>query len=101
MEDCSIERAGIANLDFTGDLIGKSSETIPTVKIFRTKGLKYVGVLGANQKLAQAENFDTPLLLINWFKSICGRVTPQVQDAIEDATKNDAAFKAAWNDHVD
>jgi hypothetical protein len=40
--------------------------------------------------------------VISWFKNLnCGAVTPEVQDAIEDATKHDEAFKAIWNEHVD
>ena len=28
-------------------------------------------------------------------------ITAEIEDAIEDAAKNDEAFKAAWNEHVD
>jgi hypothetical protein len=100
MEDYSIERAGIANLDFTGELIGQSTGPVPRIKIYRTKANKYVGETGANQKMAQAEPFDNPAVLINWFKSTTG-ITGEIQDAIEDAAKHDEAFKAAWNEHVD
>ena len=103
MEDYSIERAGIPNLDFTGDLIGQSAGPAPTVKIYRTKALKYVGELRANQKFAQAQgDYDKPIDLINWFKTVnYGNLAPEVEDAIEDASKNDAGFKAAWNMYVD
>src|SRR6185312_9384314 len=102
MEDFSIERAGIPNLDFTGDLIGKSGGPTPTIKIYRTKDLKYVGELRANQKYAQAKGgFDKPIDLINWFKSVnYGSLAPEVEDAIEDATKNDGGFKDVWNEHI-
>ena len=102
MEDYSIERAGIANLDFTGELIGQSGGPIPKVKIYRTKALKFIGQLRADLKMAQAQHFDKAVDLINWFKAINGgSVNPEVQDAIEDATKHDEVFKAAWNEHVD
>lgn len=98
MQDYSIERTGIPNLDFTGDLIGQSAGPTPVVKIYRTKGLKYVGEMKANQKLAQAQGFDSPQDLVNWFKTFnYGTISPDVQDAIEAATKNDEQFKAAWN----
>lgn len=102
MEDYSIERGGIANLDFTGELIGQSGGPNPRVKIYRTKDIKYIGELKADQKLAQAQPFDKPADVISWFKNLnYGAVSPEVQDAIEDATKHDEAFKAIWNEHVD
>jgi hypothetical protein len=99
MQDYSIERAGIPNLDFTGDLIGQSAGPAPVVKIYRTKALKYVGELRANQKLAEAQGgFNTPQDLVNWFKGFnYGAINPDVQEAIEAATKNDEPFKTAWN----
>jgi hypothetical protein len=101
MEDYSIERAGMANLDFTGELIGQSSGPNPRIKIYRTKALKFVGEVRADQKMAQAQHFDNPVLLINWFRSLFNVITSEAQDAIEDAAKHDDAFKAAWNEHVD
>jgi hypothetical protein len=100
MEDFSIERAGVANLDFTGELIGQSTGSTPRIKIYRTKAGKYVAEISTNQKMAQAGHFDNPVVLINWFKNTTG-ITGEIQDAIEDATKHDEAFKAAWNEHVD
>src|ERR1700690_3532613 len=98
MEDYSIERAGIANLDFTGELIGQSTGPTPRIKIYRTKAGKYVGETGANQKIAQAQHFDNPVVLINWFKNTTGSITGEIEDAIEDAAKHDDGFKAAWNE---
>lgn len=102
MQDYSIERVGIPNLDFTGDLIGQNGGPVPTVKIYRTKALKYVGQLRANQQFALAQgDFEKPIDLINWFKSVnYGSLDPQVEDAIEAAAKNDDGFKAAWNIQV-
>ena len=100
MEEFSIERAGVANLDFTGELIGQSTGPTPRIKIYRTKGGKYVGETSANLKMAQAQHFDAPTIMINWFKSTAG-ITAEIQDAIEDAAKHDDGFKAAWNEHVD
>ncbi len=100
MQDYTIERVGIPNLDFTGDLIGQSAGPIPRVKIYRTKGLKFIGEIKANQKMSDAQHFDKPADLINWFRSVYG-ITGEVEDAIEDAAKNDEAFKAAWNERVE
>src|ERR1700742_3078875 len=100
MEDFSIERAGIANLDFTGDLIGQGGSPV-VIKIYRTKGNKYVGETNANLKMAQAEHFDTPAALISWFKNRPYGITREIQDAIEDAANHDDLFKAAWNVQVD
>jgi len=101
MEDFSIERAGVANLDFTGELIGQSTGPTPRIKIYRTKVGKYVGETNANLKMAQAQHFDNPVVMINWFRTVAGSITGEIQDAIEDAAKHDDGFKAAWNEHVD
>lgn len=100
MEDFSIERAGIANLDFTGELIGQGGTPSPRIKIYHTKAGKYVGEMSANLKMAQAQHFDTPALVISWFRNL-GGITAEVEDAIEDAAKHDEAFRTAWNEHVD
>lgn len=100
MEDFSIERAGVANLDFTGELIGQSAGPTPRIKIYRTKAGKYIGETNANLKMAQARHFDTPILMINWFRNTSG-ITAEIEDAIEEAAKHDDGFKAAWNEHVD
>ena len=103
MEDFSIERVGIKNLDFTGELIGQSAAPTSRIKIYRTKGLKFIGEVKVNQKMSNAQHCDTPTDLIVWFKnsSGAGGITPEIEDAIEDATKHDDGFKAAWNEHVD
>ena len=100
MEDYSIERAGIANLDFTGELVGQSSGQFPRIKIYRTKGLKFIGESKVNQKMSEAQHFDKATDVISWFKNRF-TITPEIEDAIEDAAKHDDAFKAAWNEHVD
>jgi hypothetical protein len=102
MEDCSIEREGIPNLDFTGELIGQSSGQTPRVKIYRTKGGKFVGEWRADLKMTQAQAFDKPTDLIFWFKrQNNGTISSEAQDSIEDAANHDDVFKAAWNEHVD
>jgi hypothetical protein len=50
MEDFSIERAGVANLDFTGELIGQSAGPTLLIKIYRSKAGKHVGETNANLK---------------------------------------------------
>jgi hypothetical protein len=101
MQDFSIERAAVANLDFTGELIGQSAGPTPRIKIYRTKAGKYVGETNANLKMAQAQHFDTPTTMIIWFRNGLGGITAEIQDAIEEAAKHDDGFKAAWNEHVD
>jgi hypothetical protein len=51
--------------------------------------------------MAQAQHLDNPVVLINWFRTVAGSITGEIQDAIEDAAKHDDGFKAAWNEHVD
>lgn len=100
MEEISIERAGIPNLDFTGEVIGQSAGPTPRVKIYRTKGQKFIGAIKVNQVMSDAQHYDKPDGVIAWFKNNYG-ITPEIEDAIEDAAKHDDAFKAAWNEHVD
>ena len=99
-EIISIERVGIPNLDFTGEIIGQSGGPTPKVKIYRTKSQKFIGEIKVNQKQSNAQHFDKPDGVIGWFRNTCG-ITPEIEDAIEDASKHDDGFKAAWNEHVD
>jgi hypothetical protein len=101
MQDYSIERLGIPNLDFTGELIGQSYGQIPKIKIYKTNGGKFVGQQEANQQLSRAEHFDSAPLLIDWFKATDGCITPEVESAIEDAANHDNSFRTAWNVRVD
>jgi hypothetical protein len=100
MENYSIERLGIPNLDFNGELIGQSAGPSPRVKIYRTQGRKYIGQFDASQKFSKAEPFDKPLEVVAWFR-INWTITPEIEDAIESAAKSDETFRAAWNEHVD
>jgi hypothetical protein len=101
-QEYSIERVGIPNLDFTGEIIGLSSGPIPQLKIYRTKAGKYIGELRADAKRSNANSFDRPGDFIVWLRSEVGNpITPAAQEAVEDAAKNDDVFKAAWNVHVD
>jgi hypothetical protein len=45
MAEIKIERAGMKDLVFEGDVIGKSPKDNPEVKIYRTKGGKFVGAM--------------------------------------------------------
>ncbi len=101
MQDFSIERSGVPNLDFTGELIGQNYSSNPTIKIYKTKAGKFVGQQDANLKLSRAEYFETAPLLINWFKIPHGVISPDAELAIEDAANRDDSFKTAWNVHVD
>ena len=101
MNEYSLERAGVANLDFTGEIIGQSGAPKPSILIYRTDTKKFVGQLRADQKFSLAQHFDNPTGVIEWFKhNYNGAIVPTVQDAIEDAATHDDAFKAAWNEHV-
>lgn len=103
MQSFTIERQGIPNLDFTGELIGQNNYNPSTVKIYRTQAKKYIGQLRANQALSIADGgFDTPQQLFAWFIRNGGfaDITPEIQAAIEDATTKDDGIKAAWNDCV-
>ena len=102
MEHYTIERTGIPNLDFDGEIIGTSGGTSPRVKIYRTKGLQYVAQLDANLKFSKAQHFDKPDGVIAYFRNMASpSPLPQdCEDAIEDAATHDDGFKAAWNEHV-
>jgi hypothetical protein len=101
MQDYSIERSGVPNLDFTGEIIGQSGAPKPSILIYRTDTKKFVGQLRADQKFSLAQHFDNADGVIAWFKyNYSQTIVPAVQDAIEDAAKHDDAFKAAWNEHV-
>jgi hypothetical protein len=103
MQDYSIERLGLPNLDFTGELIGQSGGDKPTFKIYRTKAGKFIAEWRFGQQSADiaAEPYDTPALVVNWLKSRRGGFTPEVQAAIEDATRHDDSFKNFWNVKVE
>ena len=101
-QEYSIERVGIPNLDFTGTIIGSSSDPAPMLKIYRTKAGKFIGALRVDAERSNARPFDKPGDLIIWLKGEVGSPINQVaQEAVEEAAKNDNDFKAAWNEHVD
>lgn len=100
-QEYSIERVGIKNLDFTGTLIGSSSGPAPLLKIYRTKAGKFIGASRADAERSNAKPFDKPDDLITWLKTEVGSpINQAAQEAVEEATKNDNVFKAAWNEHV-
>jgi len=99
MEHYTIERTGIPNLDFDGEIIGTSGGPSPSVKIYRTKGLEYVAQLDANLKFSKAQHFDKPDGVVLYFRSMVG-LTQDCENAIEDATSHDDGFKAIWNERV-
>jgi hypothetical protein len=102
MDHYTIERTGIPNLDFEGEIIGSSGGTNPHVKIYRTKGLQYVAQINANMKFSQAQHFDKRDGVISYFRNVAApSPLPQdYEDAIEDAAVRDDGFKALWNEHV-
>jgi len=99
MEHYTLERTGVPNLDFDGDIIGTSGGPNPRVKIYRTKGIQYIAQLDANQKFSKAQHFDKPDGVIAYFRNVNG-LPQDCEDAIEEAAKNDDGFKAAWNEHI-
>lgn len=102
MEHYSVERTGIPNLDFDGEIIGSSGGSNPCVKIYRTKGLQYIAQLDANLKFSKAQHFDKPDGVIAYFRNLAApSALPQdCENAIEDAAVRDDGFKTAWNEHV-
>jgi hypothetical protein len=102
MEQFTIERVGLPNLDFAGELIGANVQTNPGIRIYRTKAGQYVGAIRVDARRSNVGHFATPDLLIRWFKDNAGgQVTPDVQVAIEAATTKDDGFKKAWNEHIE
>ena len=101
MQDFTIERVGQPNLDFTGEMIGQSSGVNPKIKIYRTKAGHYVGEIAKDSKRSDANCFDKPDLVVNWFRTLVGGISVDVQAAIEAATTKDEGFKKLWNQHVD
>jgi len=101
-QEYSIERDGIPNLDFTGNLIGSSGGPAPQFRIYRTKAGKYIGEMRVDAKRSNTSHVDKPSDLIAWLRTeVGGPITPAAQDAVEEAAKSDDAFRAAWNEHVD
>ena len=100
MQDFSIVRLGKPDLVFTGDLIGKSTAAKPRCQIYRTKGGKYIGQLAIDALRSEAEPFDKPAELVNWFKSKIGLLI-DVQEAIEASARQDQTFKDFWTEKVD
>jgi len=101
MQDFTIERVGLPNLDFTGELIGQSPDVNPRIKIYRTKVGHYVGEIPKDSKRSEAGYFEKPDLVVNWFRTLVGSINFDVQAAIEAATTKDEEFKKAWNQHVE
>ena len=102
MEQFTIERVGLPNFDFTGELIGADGQMNPNIRIYRTQGGQYVGAIRVDARRSNAGHFATPDLLIKWFKDNAGgQVVPDVQIAIEAAATKDEGFKKAWNEHIE
>jgi hypothetical protein len=102
MQDFTIEQVGLPDLDFTGDLIGANADVNPRIRIYRTKGGQYVGAVTVDPKRSNTGHFQTPDLLVNWFKDMFnGSITPDCQTAIEAAATKDDGFKKAWNEHIE
>ncbi len=101
MQDYNIERIGLPNLLFTGDLIGQSGGGDPQIRIFRTKAAKFIGELVHPSNRNEADHFDKPADLVNWLKRKLSAITPAAQAAIEDAVKHDEAFQSYWTEKVE
>jgi hypothetical protein len=100
MQDYNIERVGQPDLVFNGDLIGQSAGA-NRVKIYRTKGGKFIAQLSVDAQRANAAHFDKPADLIAWLRTNLNSVTPEAQAAIEEAAKNDESFKRFWTERVE
>jgi len=101
MPEFTIERVGIPNLDFSGEMIGQSADASGKIKIYRTKAGHYVAEIKVDSKRSNAAHFDQPQLVVNWFMSVQGSITPDAQAAIEAAATRDEGFKKIWNEQVD
>lgn len=101
MQEYTIERVGKPDLIFTGDLIGQSAGAKPRVKIYNTKGGKFISELSVDEQRAKAEHFEKPVDLVNWLKTNLNSITQEAQAAIEDAAKHDEAFKSFWTERVE
>ena len=113
----TIDRTGELPLRFTGFEIGSgstrtssgdSSNRWTSVRIWRTKGGKYV-VRAGNYTCWQGEqdhirgaSFATPAEVIDWLRSDNdGRLGRASQEACEEAANNDAEFAKAFVEEVD
>ena len=113
----TITRTGEPPLRFTGAEIGSgstrtssgdSSNRWTTVKVYRTKGGKYVASVGhytcwkGEHDSIEAGSFTTPAELVEWLKSDNdGRLGRASQEACEEAAKNDEAFGRAFVEEVE
>ncbi|HZQ20450.1 MAG TPA: hypothetical protein VFA90_17280 [Terriglobales bacterium] len=101
MQTYKIERVGIADLEFDGDVIGQSAGAKPQVRIYRTNTSHYILTIAADAERARAQRFDKPIDLVNWLKAQLGSITIDAQSAIEAAAKNDDTFKTYWTERVE
>jgi hypothetical protein len=101
MQDYSIERVGMSDLVFTGDLIGQGNGDKPRVKIYRTKTGKFIGELREDAQRSDANHFDKPADLVNWLRGRLAGIPLDVQVAIESAAKLDDSFKNYWTERVE
>ena len=100
MQDYSIEQVEKPDLVFTGDVIGQSAGQTPALRIFRTKGGKFIAALLSDRTRSQTGTFDKPGDLVAWLERITS-ITAELQLAIENAAKNDEMFKAFWTQRVE
>jgi hypothetical protein len=101
MQDFTIERVGQSDLVFNGDMIGQSGGPRPMLKIYRTKGGKFIAQVSRDAERSVAEPFDQPSLLVSWLRSLLCGISEEAQVAIEGAAKNDDAFRKFWTDRVE
>jgi hypothetical protein len=101
MQEFTIERPGKPDLDFTGDLIGQSAGGAPRLKIYRTKAGEFIAALRVDTERAEANPFGKAADLVAWVRNYLGSITEDAQVAIEQAAKNDAAFKTYWTERIE
>jgi hypothetical protein len=101
MQEFTIERVGLPNLDFSGEVIGQSDGPNPQIKIYRTKAGHYVAAFQRDSKRSDAVHYDQPEPVVNWLKTLSGSITPAAQSAIESAAEHDEGFKKLWNERIE
>jgi hypothetical protein len=116
MEKLIIKRDGLPPIAFTGEEIASANNAIghnghanrwTTVTIYRTKGGKFIASLSRRTQWQgeagsdTAASFATAAEVIEWLKEGEAELGSVSQEAVEEATKVEPAFAAAWVENVE